>query len=138
MNGQTYIVGRITIDKAFAHRQLYETASWFTDYEIPPGTYDVRMHAYLRHGDTAPALRGETFNVWFVAPGKVTASHFVNRLFNAFSVENDRDLDEVRDVSVKVALTDPRVMLTDGALLDSPDHYAPRVDYKVAPVAPRR
>lgn len=125
----TYIIGQITLLEPITYRQHYETASWYTDYAIPAGTYDVL--AYGRWMDNT--LRVEYYNVWFEATGTVTGSLFVNRLFTASSVHKDGDVGQVRPTSVKVSLMDARLTLIDGIFLDKVESYVnPRLNREVA------
>jgi hypothetical protein len=65
-------VGTITVHAGRKYTQHYETAAWFTDYLIEPGTYDVWAHPYCGSRD------GVYWQPSFKAPGTITAEFFSN------------------------------------------------------------
>lgn len=78
----TYI---LTEPKTF--RRSYETASWFTDIEVPAGEYPI--FAVVRDGEVSRTW-GET--PFWSLPGIVTASCFINRVFWASSARINEDV----------------------------------------------
>lgn len=71
-------VGSVTLATEQVFRQLYETASWYTDVKVEPGVYPVFRYVW----------RGRvTFGVEM--PGVVVGSLFVNRILDCASVEKD-------------------------------------------------
>jgi hypothetical protein len=113
---KTVKLGSVTLTEPTTYTQHYETASWYTDYAVPAGTYDVYGYAEPTV-DRGGGTRIPHYGVWYVVPkAVVTSSHFVNRLFHASSVEHDRNVGQVRQVNVPINLTDQRLALTDGVL----------------------
>lgn len=127
----THKIGTIVIAEATTWTQHYETASWFTDYAIPAGTYDV-MAAIEWTNDGGGYNRLPYYAVWYVAQGIVTRSHFVNRLFQFRSAVDDNDVGQLRTVRPPVSLTDPRVTLVPGLLPNGPPrtYESPAVNLK--------
>lgn len=77
-NGQRQfetLIGYVTTTETKTHTIHYETASWYTLVEVPPGKYEVVEHK--NNGIT-----------WILVKyhGKITKEHFVNRLFTSSSV----------------------------------------------------
>lgn len=101
--------GSITLTEAESFRQTFETASWYTDYSIAPGTYQVTAY-YSSMEALYPYL------LCYKAQGTVTASLFVNRLLHLSSNVVDKDVGEMREVSVTVGKNDPRIVLSPEAI----------------------
>jgi hypothetical protein len=114
-----YKIGTATITEPTTYRQSYETASWYTDYLIPPGTYDVVAHIEWTN-DGGGFNRLPYYGVWIECRGTVTASLFVNRLFTASSNVVDQGVDEVREVRMPVSLQDTRLTLHDRLFVNGP------------------
>lgn len=131
---RSFIIGTIVIGPGETYRRLYETASWYTDYAIPPGTYEVT--GYLDSARCFDA-EGKAFyicnTVYYRAAATVTASLFVDRLFWATSSKKDENVGAVEEVSVPVSLTDPRITFKPSLLLEPPARFASaQIDLKVA------
>jgi hypothetical protein len=107
-----YKIGTITLAEPETFRQSYETASWYTDYAIPAGTYDVYAHVEWT-SDGGGRSQMPYYGVSYACKGTVTGSLFINRLFTASSVKKDEDVGQVRDVRVRVSLQDARLTLID-------------------------
>jgi hypothetical protein len=69
------VIGTVTLDEPIERRLSYETASWYTLVDVPPGEYEVYI---LRDRGLTWAMIGYR--------GKVTKEHFVNRLFTSSSI----------------------------------------------------
>ena len=109
----SYKIGTITLTEPTTYRQDYETASWYTDYAIPAGTYDVFGHVEWTF-DGGGRNQIPYYGVSYAAKGTITGSLFVNRLFTASSAKKDEDVGQVRDVRVKISLQDARLTLIEG------------------------
>jgi hypothetical protein len=121
-------IGTVTITgPRHYHFAGYETASWWTDYAIPGGTYDVLL---TDHDD-----------LYAIVPGTVIRSHFVNRLYWASSPVDDKDVGTTRDVFLPISPTDPGLALDDGwtvdrdhrPLADRPDYVSPLLSFGGTP-----
>lgn len=80
-------IGTYVLAEPTTFTRTYETASWYTLIEVPAGEYEV----------TAVVRDGKVSSTWGEGPmvrldGVVTRSHFVNRVFQYSSVEDDRDV----------------------------------------------
>lgn len=93
-------VGTLTFTKPQTFRISYETASWYTDVEVPAGTYELTGQIvldtrYYGQPDEEKRKTVKTFGVKL--PGIVTDEYFVNRLFHASSVAEKRDIGKPRE-----------------------------------------
>jgi hypothetical protein len=69
-------------------RQNYETASWWTQHTLQPGTYEIQKrghNGYMQH---------------IIIDSVMTESYFVNRLFTASSVDHKTGLSRKEGVVV--------------------------------------
>src|ERR1700694_2922789 len=82
-------IGTLTLKESQKFRKSYETASWYTDVEVPPGDYDIRAaFTYNENPEhTEGYAVGEDINVdhaYVTLPGLVASSYFIDRLFNHY------------------------------------------------------
>jgi len=77
------VVGVVRVTTPFTRRLTYETASWYTDVEIPAGNYEIVLHE--TSGPTWALVRYR---------GEITDEHFVNRLFGSTSIAEPRHIGE--------------------------------------------
>lgn len=72
-------IGTATLRETKTFRNSYETASWYTDVEVPAGTVtDIRTDGYW-----IIVGRGE---------GTIVSSYFVNRVFTSSSAKVNEDV----------------------------------------------
>lgn len=115
------IIGQITVSENVLWKQTYETASWYTDYVVQPGVYDV-VAFFSSQEAVLP------YYISYRAYGRVVASLFVNRVFQFSSNEKDRDVDQVREIYPVISLTEPGLVLNaqGQGFLDLHNHYRQR------------
>ena len=79
-------LGYVTTTEPKTHRINYETASWYTDVEVPAGRYEVVLS------------EGYGGSKWVLVRyvGTITDEHFVNRLFTASSIAPKRNIGQER------------------------------------------
>lgn len=89
MRNDTIKIGTFTLKETQKFRKSYETASWHTDVEVPPGDYDLRavfrFNENLEHPD-GYAL-GDDIDVdhaYVTLPGLVANSYFIDSLFGHY------------------------------------------------------
>ena len=82
-------VGEWTVREPEVWRITYETASWYTDVEVQPGTYDAVVY---------PTYDGIGHSIYLRAHGVCVGSYFVNRLLTASSAHKDEDVGKEYDV----------------------------------------
>lgn len=137
-------LGYVTTTEPKTHRISYETASWYTDVEVPAGRYEVVL---------GEGYGGKWVLVRYV--GTITDEHFVNRLLTSSSVVPKRNIGKESACSAQCDLssaaerfaTDPAWTLVEdyGVSMSQTDRYrdtrskygrdrAPHKFYKLAPL----
>lgn len=85
-------VGTVHVRETFERKISYETASWYTLVEVPPGKYSVELIEEFGR-ITWAMIRYE---------GEITKEHFVNRVFWASSVhEPTENIGKIRGCSAQ-------------------------------------
>lgn len=80
-------IGTYVLTESKTFTRTYETASWYTNIEVPAGEYPI--YATVRDGKVSSTWgEGPSYSL----PGVVTASYFVNRLFTASSARVNEDV----------------------------------------------
>lgn len=84
-------IGVVHTTETKEHKISYETASWYTLVDVPPGDYDV----VLSEGGGTP---------WILVQyhGVITDEHFVNRLFQYESLAPKRDIGKEASCSAQL------------------------------------
>ena len=100
-------VGKVITTESKVHRVTYETASWYTDVEVPPGEYEV----VLTSGYPWILVRYH---------GIIVDEHFVNRVFQYTSVVEKKHIGEKRTCSAQLHpyIAAEQFLRKDGWILD--------------------
>jgi hypothetical protein len=85
----TVKIGTFTLKETHKFRKSYETASWYTDVEVPPGDYDLR--AAFRYNENPEHSEGYAVGVdidvdhaYVTLPGLIASSYFIDSLFGHY------------------------------------------------------
>lgn len=102
-------IGRVVLAEPTKHRRTYETASWFTEYAVPAGEYEVVAFFYGR-------MEGAVMLATYWQPCAsiectVTDEFFSNRLFSAYTPDpnNGKNVGKVERIYVPIPLADVRL-----------------------------
>ena len=78
----------LTEPKVFT--QTYETASWYTDIEVPAGEYPI-VYTDANHQVVDPEVT-RAYWAGVKLEGVIVASHFENRVFSSVSFRDNADV----------------------------------------------